>query len=56
MRTILLTIAALMAAPAAAQTYGTAHGGCELGAGNPVNETSVYFDGTSLADWLGPVS
>ena len=52
-RTILLTLAALMATPAAAQTYGTEDGGCEQAAGNPVNETSVYFDGATLGglDW-----
>jgi hypothetical protein len=48
MRTIVFVIAAMMAAPAAAQTYGTANGGCELAAGNPVNDTSVYFDGIRL--------
>ena len=38
---------------AAAQTFGTADGGCEQAAGSPVNDTSVYFDGTTLGglDW-----
>jgi hypothetical protein len=52
-RIVLLTAAALMATPAAAQTYGSADGGCEQAAGTPANDEAVYLDALTLGgqDW-----
>ena len=50
-RRLFLAIAqsAALVSSVVAQTYGTADGGCERAAGNPINDTDAYFDGTHFA-------